>query len=87
MASGQGFDRRYPKGRINEEDDGEMMYGIALNHETNRLMIRFSKPTLWIGLDTDSAMQLVTAIAQGLTKMTGQTVTVSIGDDEKSTGD
>jgi hypothetical protein len=84
MTAGQRFDRSYPKGRINADDEGQVSVGIALDPSSNRIIINYFKPIKWVGLDKDAALQMIQTIAKFLTTMTGEVVTISIGADKPS---
>ena len=72
--------REYPKGRINGEDDGAHTYGIATDPKSNRVIINFFKPIVWIGLDAESGMNLLMGLARHLSNISGKVISVSVDD-------
>lgn len=67
--SGKGFRRNYPKGRISGDDNGETRVGIAYDPKNDLIIIKYSEPTEWIGLDAESAAQLIVVLHNHLQKM------------------
>lgn len=55
-SSDLGSTGRYPKGKLTEDDDGEMLMGMMILK--NRIVIHFGNPTLWIGLDKNQATEM-----------------------------
>lgn len=74
------FNRQYPNGRLCGDDDGALTYGIAISSKT--VIINFFKPVKWIGLDEDSAYQLLTGLANHLAQLKGLPVSILIGDEK-----
>jgi hypothetical protein len=52
---------KFPKGKINEHDEGELNIGITKNYN-GKIMIDFGKPVMWIGLDPEEAIAIANAI-------------------------
>jgi len=48
----------YPRGKLNEDDEGELAVRYRVDKETATVMLDFGKPVEWIGLDGDLAMSL-----------------------------
>jgi hypothetical protein len=63
-------------------NDGQTSIGIAVDKASGVLYVRLTKPVEWIGLDTNSAMQFLTAFAKNVSDLTGMLITVSVGDDD-----
>jgi len=57
----------YPRGKLNEHDEGETPMAIYI--ENNVLMIDFGKPIVWIGLHKKMALLLVDALSKKIEKM------------------
>lgn len=74
---------QYPKGKLNNDDQGLLQTGIAYDEETNRIIINFFKPVHWIGLDSDSAFNLLISLAEKLSKMLGLKVRIVIDEKEE----
>lgn len=50
--------REYSQGRMGAEDDGDLAYAITTDQRHGTIVIRFGKPTEWIGLDLKAAQEL-----------------------------
>lgn len=66
--------RQYPGGRMGADDDGDLTYAIAADKRHKTVVIRFAKPVEWIGLDAESAQQLIDALHAKLFELRGITV-------------
>lgn len=66
-------DRQYPQGRLGADDDGDLTYAIAADVRRQRIVIKFAMPTDWIGLDAESAQQLIDALHAKLFELRGIT--------------
>lgn len=51
--------REYTAGRMGAEDEGSLTYAIATDHRHRAIVIRFPKPTEWIGLTVKDAEELI----------------------------
>jgi len=80
----KGFGRKYPRGRISADDDGEMSMGLAHDPATNTLVFNFFKPIQWFGLGPDELSSLIMQLARHLSRMKGVSVTVVIGDEQQT---
>lgn len=63
--------REFPHGRIGADDDGSLFYVMATDVPRGVIKIRFAKPTLWIGLDRESAETLVTELERRILELRG----------------
>lgn len=54
----------FPQGKINKDDLGETAFAIASNQREGIVIIRFTKPVDWLGLDKKSALQMSALIAE-----------------------
>ena len=77
----KGFDRNYSHGRISGDDEGQTEVAIALDPKTKTIIIRYSKPMEWIGLNEHAAFQLVTTMAKLISRLKGVPVSVAIGEE------
>jgi hypothetical protein len=77
----QGFDQKYPQGRISGEDEGQAPMAIAHDPDNNVVIIRFGVPTKWIGLSPAEVFNLLTLFAKHYSKMIGKVVAVTIDDE------
>jgi len=49
---------RYPQGKLNEHDEGEIAFAIAADPKNKKVLIDFGKPVAFIGMDKSQAIQL-----------------------------
>lgn len=48
----------FPRGKLSDTDEGELAFAVALDSAKRAVVIRFTKPVDWIGLDRDAALHL-----------------------------
>lgn len=53
---------KFPDGKISPEDEGELQ--IAISHDQDNVLVQFGKPTAWLGLPRDHAIQLAKLILE-----------------------
>lgn len=58
---------KFPRGKISDDDEGQLKYGVATDRENNVIILEFGKPLAWLGLDKSAAIQLANVL---LTKAT-----------------
>jgi len=51
---------RFPQGKFNEQDEGELAIGLAM-HE-NKIVVSFGTPILWTVMDIDTAERFAVTI-------------------------
>jgi hypothetical protein len=51
---------KYPKGELNEHDEGALTYAVGL--VDGKIFIDFGSPVAWLGLDLESATALKKAL-------------------------
>jgi hypothetical protein len=56
--------REYPNGRLNADDDGALAMAIAADQATKTVVIKFAKPTDWIGLGAKECFALAQLLIQ-----------------------
>lgn len=49
---------RFPDGKLNEHDEGEIAIGIAHDAQTGKIVMNFGQPTAWIGFTKDQARDI-----------------------------
>lgn len=52
----------FPRGKLNQHDEGGLMLAIGVKDKT--VMIDFGKPTTWIGMDKQTAIQFANSILE-----------------------
>lgn len=55
-------DNQYPRGKLNEEDEGQTPIGITVKDST--VILKFLKPMAWVGLDKKSALKFAEMITK-----------------------
>lgn len=53
---------RFPRGKVNEQDEGEIMMAVAADRGTKTVVINFGKPTAWLALEYENAIELSNSI-------------------------
>jgi len=48
----------FPDGRLCDEDDGELRFGVAHDPATGRVLINFGRPVAWLGMTPSQALEL-----------------------------
>jgi hypothetical protein len=51
---------RYPRGKLNDHDEGQLRIGITVKDKT--VIVDFFKPVVWVGLDKATALALAETI-------------------------
>lgn len=59
-----GATNRFPMGKLNEHDEGEIMFGVAADKSQGKIIINFGKPTAWIGMDRQQALDFAALLKQ-----------------------
>lgn len=49
---------RFPQGKLTPTDEGELAFAVAVDPAKKAVVIRFTKPVDWLGLDRKSALHL-----------------------------
>jgi hypothetical protein len=49
---------RFPNGKLNERDEGELLMGVATDKDKHIVLLNFGKPISWIGLTPEIAIIL-----------------------------
>jgi hypothetical protein len=50
----------FPQGHLNQSDEGGLTFSIS--RENGKIVIDFGKPTIWIGLDKETALKLAVSL-------------------------
>jgi len=53
---------KFPEGKLNESDEGELAIGFRI--ENGNVVIDFGKPVHWLGFAPDKAKEFATAIME-----------------------
>lgn len=51
---------QFPKGKLNDEDEGELKLGVTVHDNT--LIIHFGTPVTWLGLPKEDAQAFIEAL-------------------------
>jgi len=60
---------RFPEGKINEHDEGELRIGIPTDGE--KVVVSFGVPVLWLAMTGDQAIELGDALTKHGRKANG----------------
>lgn len=61
---GLGNTGKYPDGKLDPSDEGELRLMISHSEDNQIIRLDFGKPTAWIGLPKDHAVQLAVLLLQ-----------------------
>lgn len=61
----------FPKGKLNEQDEGEIRIAIAADTKNKKVIIDFGKSVKWIGFDPEQALD----VAKSLIEKAGEALT------------
>lgn len=65
---------KFPHGKIDRLDEGQIKFAIAADHATNTVLVSFGKAIVWIGMTADEAIKLANTLRdKGLELKTGST--------------
>jgi len=53
---------RYPRGKADTSDEGELQMALAADHQNAIVRVQFGKPIAWLGLPAREARQLATLL-------------------------
>ena len=62
MKEDLGATGKFPHGKINNNDEGEIQFSLAVDHEAQTVLLDFGKPVLWLGLPRKEAIELGTLL-------------------------
>lgn len=49
---------KYPRGKLNEHDEGQTSMAIAADNKKGVVIVQFFKPIAWLGLPKQQALEL-----------------------------
>jgi hypothetical protein len=61
----------FPRGKLVEEDEGEIRVAIAADHKTQTVVIDFGKPVAWIGFTGEQAQQIADTLIKKAWELRG----------------
>jgi hypothetical protein len=53
----------YPRGKLTDEDEGQIKIAVAADPKTQTVLMDFGKPTAWIGFTAEEAVELAEILA------------------------
>lgn len=66
---GLGATGEFPKGKINEDDQGELRVALGINKEHKRIIVDFGKEVAWLGMGADEARALAAGLIDVANKL------------------
>lgn len=80
MTKGQGFGPtgKFPHGRLNEHDEGELRFGIAADPDAEIVILNFGTPVSSLGMPPDLAIKLAMSLIRNAQKLTNEVVTIQL---------
>jgi hypothetical protein len=83
---GLGATGRFPEGKLNADDEGEIAVGIAADRKNRKVVVDFGKPVAWIGFSPEQATELgEMLIAKGMEARGIEGVSKPGGTDDQAT--
>lgn len=70
---------KFPQGKLNAQDDGELQLGVA--NDGRKVILSFGVPVKWIGLDPQGAADLASALiahAREAARTAGVVLTINV---------
>lgn len=49
---------KFPKGKLNPDDEGELQFGIAYDPKTKLVHVNFGKPVVWFAMPREIAINM-----------------------------
>lgn len=71
--------REWPEGRLSGDDDGQAVYMIGSDPDKQVVVIDFGKPTKWIGMPPQDAVDLAQLLIKHARAISSEPISVSIG--------
>jgi hypothetical protein len=53
-----GASGKFPQGKLNESDEGELTFAVASDPESGLIHIHFGKPVAWLAMPGEIAIEL-----------------------------
>ena len=66
-----GQEETFSQGKLNEEDEGDLYYKIACDKEKQVILLEYSHPVTWLGMDLESAEALRDKLTECLHELGG----------------
>ena len=63
--------REYSQGRIGAEDDGDLAVAMTTDMQRGVIVIRFGKPTEWIGMGLKEALHFRSLLTERIMQLRG----------------
>lgn len=73
LPEGLGATGQYPRGKLNDQDQGEIKIAIAADPATQTVLIDFGKPVAMIGFTAEQASDLAEMLHEKAMKLRGIT--------------
>lgn len=64
---------KFPKGKLNKDDEGELGMRIGTDEKNGKVIIDFGSPVHWIGLDADDALKMAELLTNSANKLPSPT--------------
>ena len=64
MSEHPGPTGQFPRGKLNEHDDGELRVALGIDLTTRTIVMDFSRKISWLGLDHRSAKELAAKLEE-----------------------
>lgn len=58
MNESLGATEKFPKGKLNKDDEGEIRFAIVADTKNKKVILNFDTPVAWLGFDPDQAKEV-----------------------------
>jgi hypothetical protein len=63
---------KFPQGKINPSDEGELSFGIGADQKNNVVVLVFGKEVKWMGMPPDVARQMAAKLVEKADELKGE---------------
>lgn len=70
--------REFPEGRICDDDDGSITFKIGADPDKNVVVLEFSKPTAWVGMQPQQAIELAQMLIKHARSIAKEPMTIRL---------
>lgn len=60
---------KFPEGKLNATDEGEIQFGIAADVRNEKVLIDFGTPVAWLGLNPEQAIAIADSLKANALKV------------------
>jgi len=61
----------FPSGKLNENDEGELVFGVAADHEHKLVVLTFGSEVRWLAMPAEAARQMALSLVRAAGEVDG----------------